>query len=126
MSDVERLMSRRQIARLINADKVEIVISRRPRVTAPGGGWRYGVGVNLPPQIVSIIPFKRRMSEIVINTESGDVLSGDYVILGEHDLDVARYDTFTLAGEHFRVIQVDLKVEVRKAALVEYYGGEDG
>lgn len=82
--------------------------------------------MTLEPQVVTVIPFKRRMSEIVMNTESGDVVSGDYVILGEDDLDIRREDTFTISSEHFRVIHVDLKTEVRKSALVEYYGGSNG
>lgn len=123
VSNVERIMARRQINRMIEDDRVTVTFTRRERLSAPGGGWRWGNPRTLDPQEAGLIPFKRRMSDFVINTELGQVIDGAYVLLGRHDFDVKREDTFELNGERFRVKQVDVKTEIRVSAIIDYDGG---
>lgn len=125
LSDVERIMGRRQIDALINADPVDVVFHRRTRVSTPGGGWKYGEEVEVndgEPQEATLIPFKRRMTEFLVNTEIGEVPDLPYVLLGRHDLDVQPDDWFIVNGEKLEVKTIDLKREVRIAAHVDYYG----
>lgn len=123
-SHIERLMGRRQIDALIRSDPIELILRRRAKIDVPGGGWRFGSETSLPPQTVTLTPFKRRMSEFVVGTELGEIIDGAYVVLGYSDLDIKRDDRFTHAGQEFTVVQVDIKTEVRTAAIVDYFGAK--
>lgn len=123
LSQVEKVMGRRQLDALIRSDPVEIILKRRPKLSVPGGGWRYGAEVSLVPQVVTIVPFKRRMTEFLVNTELGDLPDLPYIILGYPTLDILRDDTFYWQGDLFKVETIDLKREVRVAAHVDYFGG---
>lgn len=120
---VERLMARRQIRAMIESDKITVVIQRRMKISTPGNGWKWGPTVTLDPQEAALMPFKRRMTEFLVNTELGDVPDLPYLLLGYPDLDVRKDDRFTWNGEEFVVGTVDFKKEVRVAAQVDYFGG---
>lgn len=128
MTPTATVMERRQIDALIRQDPVEVVFMRRTKISKPGNSWEWSdytpVLVNNKPQIVVMIPFKRRMTEFLVNTELGDVADLPYVIVGPHDLDVQRDDTFEIDGEQFVVRTIDLKKQVRKACQVDYFGGD--
>lgn len=123
LSQVELIMARRQIAALINADPVSITLMRREKLPTPGGGWRWGPETPLPPQTVTLVPFKRRMTEFLINTELGDIPDLPYTIVGPPTLNIMKDDIFTWEGDQFIVQELDIKVEVRVAAHVDYFGG---
>ena len=125
MSPVARVMERRQIDALIKADPVDVVFHRRSRIDTPGGGWKWGPETSLPPQEVALIPFKRRMTEFLANTELGNVPDLPYVLVGRHDLDIQRDDWFIHLGDKFQVQTIDLKTEVRVAAQVDYFGANN-
>jgi hypothetical protein len=116
-------MERRQIQALIKADPEKVIIYRSSRVSAPGGGWRQGPLTPLPEQEITLIPFKRRMTEFLVNSELGDLPDLPYIMVGYHHLDVQRDDQFTWRGDTFVVKTVDIKEEVRIAAQVDYLAG---
>ena len=119
---IERIMARRQIQALINSAPVDVVLNRKTKVSTPGGGWRWGPSTPLAPQRVTLIPFKRRMTEFLVSTELGEVPDLPYVLLGLWDLDIAEEDWFEHNGDKFEVKTLDLKKDVRIAAHVDYYG----
>ena len=117
-------MSRRQIDALIKADPIEVVFLRKEKVETPDGGWRWADPAPLPAQEVCLIPFKRRMTEFLKNTELGDVPDLPYVLLGRHDLDIQANDVFTYCGDKYQVITIDMaEPEVKTAAHIDYFGG---
>jgi hypothetical protein len=116
-------MARRQISALIAADPVEIVLKRKPKIDAPGGGWRWGPETALPPQTVTLVPFKRRLTEFLVNTELGDVPDLPYTVVGHSTLDIKKDDVFQWEGDTYIIKAVDIKLEVRVAAEVDYLGG---
>lgn len=120
---VERIMGRRQIDRMLDDEAVPIVFRRRTKVDTPGGGWKWGTETALPAQMVCLIPFKRRMTDFLINTEAGEVANLPYVLVGPHDLDIQEGDLFTYQGDEFEVKTIDFKREIRTAAQVDYHGG---
>lgn len=124
----ERLMARRQIAELIRRDATVIHIQRKVKIpNTETGGWVWGDPVTLPPQTVAFIPFKRRMTEYMVDTQYGNVPDLPYVVIGSPELDIAIGDTFIVDDECFEVKELDIKREVRIAAQVDYYGRpEDG
>lgn len=123
LSRVELLASRRQIAAMIAADPVDIILKRKQKIDAPGGGWRWGPETPLPPQTVTLVPFKRRLTEFLINTELGEIPNLPYVVVGDHTLDIKENDVFIWEADTFIVKTIDVKVEVRVAAQVDYLGG---
>lgn len=123
LDQVERIMARRQISALISEDPVDIVLIRSEDIPDGAGGFRTGPPTPLAPQRVTILPFKRRMSELVIATEMGDVIDYPYAVVGMYNLDIKRDDEFTWNGEHFVVHAIDVKTEVRTTAQVDYKGG---
>lgn len=122
MSQVELVSARRQIDKLIRDDPFELVVLRRTRQPQPGGGWRFSDPVPLPPQQVLIAPFKRRLSEFLVNTEQGTVADLPYIVLGRHDLDIARFDQFYYEEQLLEVQTVDLKKYIRIFAQADYVG----
>lgn len=127
VTKTERIMARRQIDALIRADPVDIVIWRKLRVPDGAGGWRWSAPTPIldgEPQRVTLIPFKRRMTEFLVSTELGNVPDLPYVVVGYHTLNIQREDTFTYNGDTFEVQTVDIEQkDVRIAAHVDYFGG---
>lgn len=121
---LERMMERRQVDALINADPTQIVLKRKTKVSAPGGGWRWGPEIELPPQEVTLMPFVRRMTDFIINTELGQIPNLAYILVGRHYLDIERLDTFHYQGDLFEVKELDFKQDVRIAAQIIYYGAD--
>lgn len=122
VSTVERIMARRQIDALILSDPVSLEFERQEKVSTPGGGWRWGAEVKLEPQQVALIPFKRRMTEFLVDTQYGEIPDLPYVLLGRYNLNVEEKDSFWFQGEQFVVQTIDLKREIRTAAHVDYFG----
>jgi len=119
---VERIMGRRQINQIINNEGILISLERKPKLSTAGGGWKWGTGFTLPPQQVALIPFKRRMTQFLINTELGNLPDLPYVLLGRWNLNIEKDDTFTWQGDEFTVATIDFKTEIRVAAQVDYSG----
>lgn len=125
LKGVELVASRRQIEAFIKADPVKVIFLRKTKIETADGGWRWSDPLPLPkPQQVRLIPFKRRLTEFLKNTELGDVSDLPYVLLGKHTLDVEKGDLFSIDGQKFEVKTLDLaEPEVKTLAQVDYYGG---
>ena len=116
-------MSRRQVDAEIKADPVDIILMRKTKVADGAGGWKWSDEAPLRPQQVTIVPAKRRLSDMLVNTELGDVVNAPYIVLGRYTLDIQRGDHFTWNGDDFKVDQVAIKEEVSKTCPVVYFGG---
>lgn len=123
MNTVERVMARRQVNAEIRTDPVEVSMIRRTKVEVPGGGWRWSAPTPQPKIEVLIMPAKRRMSDMQVNTEMGDIVDYPFILLARHDADIRRDDEFVWEGDRFEVMQIHIKEEVSVTAMVDYYGG---
>lgn len=124
MSPVERLMHRRQVDAEIKADPILIVFERRAKVSDGAGGFIFGPYEPIDPAVeVLIMPAKRRMSEMLVNTELGTVVDYPFWMLARHDADIKPKDKFTWAGDVFRVEQLHIKMEASITAQIDYFGG---
>lgn len=123
MSTVERLMARRQVEAEIKTDPVEIIVTRRTKVSDGAGGWRWGPPTPMPAQEVLITPAKRRLSDMLVNTELGQVVDYPYIILARHNADLKRDDVFFWQGDQFQVQTIHIETEVSITAQVDYFGG---
>lgn len=125
---VQRLMERRQIDALIKSDPIHVTFYRKLKISTPDGGWKWATDPTpiLPggkPQEVFLQPFKRRMTEFLVNTELGDVPDLPYILIGRWNLDIEKDDYFFWQGDKFEVKTLDFKQDIRIAAQVDYYGG---
>lgn len=124
VSGVELMMSRRQIREMIMTDVFSVTLKRRTKLSQPSGGWKWSDYVPLEPQNARLIPFKRRVTEFLVNTEIGDVPDLPYILLGFHTMDAKRGDKFTYRGDEFELITADIgEPEVKCLFQVDYYGG---
>lgn len=125
MNPVERLMRRRNVTEFIVQDKVEVALVRKTKVRTPAMGWRWETQPPLPPQVVRIVPAKRRYGDVHVNTEAGALDNWPYLMLGDPDMDVQEKDTFTVNGMVFEVQSIEYDREERTVAAITYYGGDD-
>ena len=123
MNPTERLMHRRQVNAEIKADPVMITPERRTKTSDGAGGWIFGSYEPQSPVEVLIMPAKRRMSDMLVNTELGDVVDYPFWMLARHDADIQPKDKFTWAGDVYEVRQVHIKMEASITAGIDYYGG---
>lgn len=101
MNPVELVMRRRNVAAFINADPVDVVLTRRsaPIRTPAGGLVSAPDPVPLAPQRVRIVQNIRRFNPGLANTEAGTIGDYDFLVIGLHTLDIAENDTFQLDGK---------------------------
>lgn len=123
MKAVERIMSRRQVDAEIKADPVMLTFYRRTEIPDGAGGFTFSPPTPGSPVECLIMPAKRRMSFMQVNTELGDVVDYAYIILARHPADIKPNDTFSWEGDQFEVESVHIKAEVSVTAMVNYYGG---
>lgn len=127
MVNVRTIASRRQVDALIKADPIMVSFERRQKIDAGTGGWTWGPPQALAPQQVSLIPFKRRMSEYLVNTELGEVPDLPYELLGRYNLDIQEEDTFTYNGNKYQVKTITAENrDIQITAQVDYYGATNG
>jgi hypothetical protein len=120
---IERLMARRQVHAEILTDPAMITPVRKVKIDTADGGWRWSPPTPQVPVQVLIIPAKRRLSDMIVATELGNVVDYPYIILARHFADIKRDDTFTWQGEEFQVKTISIKTEVSITAQVDYFGG---
>lgn len=123
MNPTERLMHRRQVDAEIKADPVMILPRRRTKVSDGAGGYTYTDYVPQQEIEALIMPAKRRMSDMRVNTELGDVVDYPFWLLTRHSSNLKPGDLFDWAGDVLEVKQVHIKVEASITAQVDYYGG---
>lgn len=125
MKNLALRMERRQVEALIKYDPVDILFRRRTQIPDGAGGYTWSAYTPLAvgPQEVTLIPFKRRLADMTVNTEMGDVTNYPWTLVAVPEVDVKRGDRFTHNGDEFEVKYLDLKQYVRKACAVDYYSG---
>lgn len=123
----EELKSLRLVeGEFIRSDRVNLVLYRAPIITTPSGGKQRGEPVALPPQVARLTPFKRRLGDFVVETSMGHIEGYQFLLLGYHDMDIERGDTFSYQGREYEIREVDPDRDVRTQALVDYFGKSNG
>lgn len=104
---------RKNLRVFINADKRSIVLKRVPKVPSNNGSWTEGVAVDLAAQDFRLVPMKRRLSALEVDTQDGHIPIEDWVLVGEVTRDIQSDDEFFLNGDFFKVVGVEPKVNER-------------
>lgn len=83
---------------------VDIILHRLPELELNARGGRVrGDLVELPPQRVRLIPFKRRLTEEFRELPSDRIEKVEYIVTGSPDLDIQDNDWFEYEGEQYVV-----------------------
>lgn len=106
---VELRLRRQTMTVYIAADPVTVVFTRYPRIDDGAGGWRKGVAEQVAPQVMRLVPYKRRLSALTDMVTPGEIPNVQYSLIGQYNADVQRYDEFELGGEWMKVIGVEPK-----------------
>lgn len=94
---------RKVMAAFIRADSRSIVLRRPSHEKTDTGGFRKSGFVPLPAQDFRLVPYKRRLTDMVRNMQNGEIPNLLYVLVGFHNADVQRNDEFELDGAYYRV-----------------------
>lgn len=121
-------MQQRQLEAFVDAEEIQVELWRKDRVELASGGYGWGEPYQLPPQQARLVPFKRRYTQIVVNTQYGDVPELQYILVfPTPNADVKREDWFFYKGARYEVESIDeVSRLVRTAAEVIYKGTENG
>lgn len=101
--DRELHYQRRNTTEFINGDPVPLVMFRGTRVRLPSGGYRNTdpEPIGETPQTFRLIPASDRMPEI--RDSNGRLVAPVYILLGEWDADMERWDRFQLNDAWFEI-----------------------
>lgn len=107
------LALRRNLDAFIRADPVTLVLQRPNKIQTSAGGVITSDPAPLPPQQFRLAPFKRRQSNDIQNTQDGYLRLGEYVLVGRHNADVEKGDTFEYNNLIYRVREVEPRTDQR-------------
>lgn len=94
---------RKIMAEFIAADSRSIQLRRPTLEKTPTGGFKKGNWSTLAAQDFRLVPYKRRLTDLVSLKADGEIPHLMYVLVGKWDCDVQRMDEFVLDGAYYRV-----------------------
>ena len=122
IAPVELRLQRAQTHAFIKADAREVTLRRSLREPDGAGGFIDGDPVDLPPQCLRLMP--RQDGATPRPTADGEMVEPGYTLLGRHDADMRRWDTFVLDGVRYEVVFVNENRQYEVKGEVAYRGGE--
>lgn len=112
----ERDAQRRLTRAFIAADPVDVELTRRVRSDDGAGGVEVGAGVLLGPQRFRLIP--QEDGATARTTAEGETATPEYILMGDVDVDVERWDEFELDGRRYQVLYIDNRQYEIKAEVI--------
>lgn len=123
MNKTELAMRRRNVRAFIQADPVELILSRPGVVIKSAvGGTTRSAPEDLPSQQFRIVQNVRRYTDGLVNAEAGDIPRTKYLMIGEHTRDVEEDDHFWWLDEHYKVTGIFGPRQESLLIALEYYG----
>lgn len=116
LRSAELAVQRRNTRAFIAADAVEVELSRATRTPDGAGGFETGTPTLLAPQRFRLLP--QEDGATARTTAEGETATPEYILMGDADVDVARWDTFTLAGRRYQVLYIDNRQYEIKAEVI--------
>lgn len=121
ISAAELAILREQTKSFIVADSKQLTLSRRVKTDNGSGGFTFEDIPMVFPQELRLIPLHGNMSP-TRETPDGEAVQPDYILLGEFDSSIERWDTFTDNGRRYIVLFVHEKASYQKKGEVKYLG----
>lgn len=94
---------RKVMQAFIDSDSRSIQLQRPVFERTPTGGFKRAAWEVQPAQNFRLVPYKRRLTDLVHNTANGETPYLKYVLVGRWDADVQRNDEFDMDGAFYRV-----------------------
>jgi hypothetical protein len=116
----ELAILRANTTEFINADFKDIVLNRVTRTSNGAGGYTEEE-TPVDAQRMRLIPQQGNMSPLR-ETLEGEAVQPDYVLLGEWNADLMRWDTFVDLGRRYQVLFVHEKSSYERKGEVKYLG----
>ena len=116
MNSAELRLRRQNLQAYIQADPVTVSFRRYPQIDDGAGAWIKGAVQNIAPQTMRLVPYKRRLSSLTDHTADGDVPNVQYSLVATIDVDVQRWDEFTLNNAEYKVMGIEPKTQLRSTA----------
>jgi len=127
MDATELLMRRRNVAAFIDADPVNILITREAEPTkSAAGGYVKAPSATLPQQKARIVQAKRRYDTGLINSEAGELPQTDYLLIGNTGIDVKVNDVFQWLGQTYKVLGIHPTRTESTLCAIEFDGPDNG
>lgn len=98
---------RKVMTEFIKADGRSIRLQRPSLERTPTGGFRKAAWEVKPEQTFRLVPYKRRLTDLVKQMADGEIPHILYVLVGYWDADVERMDEFELDGAYYRVMGLE-------------------
>jgi hypothetical protein len=119
--DAELRAQRATTRAFIKADVVQVVIERAEYGSDGAGGEIKGDLEPLPAQLARLIPMQDGSTPRVV--ANGEQVVPKYMLMGEWDFDVQRFDEFTLNGRRYQVVFINENQQYEVKAEVAYLDG---
>jgi hypothetical protein len=103
----------------ILADAEDLTLTRRTKVSDGAGGFTFAE-IELAPQTFRILPQTDQVPEIQL--PNGRLGMPEWVLLGDSESDMERYDRFTWRGMSWEIAQVHSKPDYEKKGDVVRVG----
>ncbi|MGX9924109.1 hypothetical protein ACWIG4_30145 [Streptomyces sp. NPDC002248] len=87
----------------ILSDSRQIRLQRPVFEKTPTGGYKKSAWEVLPEQTFRLVPYKRRLTDLVTSVADGEIPTLLYVLVGFWDADMKRMDEFELDGSYYRI-----------------------
>lgn len=94
---------RKVMAEFIRADKRDIALRRPLFEKTDTGGYLKTNWSILPEQEFRLVPYKRRLSDLIKVVDAGDIPHINYVLVGFYNCDIQVADEFELDGAYYQV-----------------------
>lgn len=91
------------MAAFIAADSRSIPLMRPSFERTPTGGFKKSAWTVQAAQDFRLVPYKRRLTDLVSNMAAGELPHLMYVLVGTYNCNIERMDEFELDGAFYRV-----------------------
>ena len=124
IEEVERDIQRENTERFIAADAFQCFLYRRTATADGAGGYELSdTGAMQWPQAMRLVPSDSgTLATAEHEDATGTHVTPTHVLLGTHDANVERWDTFVHNGRSFQVLYVEENAQYQKKADVLYLG----
>lgn len=98
---------RKIMAQFILADSRTILLQRPSLEKTPTGGYRKAAWEIQPAQEFRLVPYKRKLTDLVRVMANGEIPTEQYTLIGFWNCNLQRLDEFELDGNYYRVQEIE-------------------
>ena len=121
MPAAELTLLRQQTKAFIDTDYKEITLIRRTETPNGSGGFEVSEEPLAFPQRFRLIPLQGAMSALR-ETLDGEAVQPTHILLGEYDVNMARWDKFTDQNKRYQIVWIHPKISYEQKGEVVYLG----